>query len=145
MVMPDAQKLLGTSGGEALSLPSNREEARQGTQEQKSSPQQVSLRSRGPPLSNAHSDQQEEVEQIVADRFEPAAKIRLQQFQTGHLSVASIEDAREQTQKCPEERVPVSAESEECRGKKAHSEGEEAHHVCRDRKLDELPADRNGD
>src|SRR6516162_3954120 len=76
VVLPDAQKLLRTSSGEALSLPSNSEEASHRTQEQKTAPQQVSLGARGSPLSNGHSHQKKKVEQIVTDRLEPTTEIR---------------------------------------------------------------------
>src|SRR4029077_17482048 len=91
-----------------------------------------------------HSGQEEKIKYIVADGFEPASEIRLQQFQTSNFPITSIQDARKQAEECTEQGVPVSAQSEEYGGTKANSECEDAHHVCSDWKLDELSTNRNG-
>src|SRR6266478_161842 len=76
---------------------------------------EVGTRSRSSPLSNGHSDQKKEIKHVVANGLQPTSEVGLQQFQSCDLTIASVQDACKQAQKCPEKRVPVTAKRKECR------------------------------
>src|SRR5262249_34313428 len=74
----------------------------------------------------------------------PGAKIEPKKLQTRNHPVRTIQDARKEAKKSPYGRVTVTAEGKEYSGSDPDPQREKAHHICRDRKFDQLPTDGNG-